>query len=539
MAYGTFEALQTLGGGPVRARLLSSNLDAWNTRWAHLGLARSSIDASYFIFEKDPFGYAYLGYLLKKQFEGVHVRVMTDAMADTFGANGFKMPLRGKDYLQELVNHGGEAFIYHPLWQRPAAALKFDFSVLASNHDKIQVVDGRLSITGGRNIADDYFADPRDLTDAWRDIELAMEGAGVAQALTQAFASELAGDHVHRVKADRLGNWTRRDIELVGSYAMMDLWLKDPGLTETRKAAVRDGPDLRQTMAEALVERTIARLATDLPTALLREPDDREREFLHDNALALVQHPEACGSAIALLAQRSPERDGSAKILDQTSVAGTRVNDFARSITMLIDAATRDVVLENPYVVLTEEMVVAMEAAAGRGVCIEIITNSPLSTDSTVTQAFFLEDWAYMLARIPTLRIYVITGSRKFHSKAAVIDGQISLVTTYNLDLLSGYVNSEVGAAVESPELAADLLAAFRADQADPDHGVLEYRIVRKEDGTPVLKDGQPVPLFGPEHHLPQAVLDDYCKLRKLWSHTLRNNLPYLAPLRHPPLADT
>ena len=421
----------------------------------------------------------------------------------------------------------------------PRRPLNSIFRVLASNHDKIQVVDSSLSITGGRNIADDYFADPRDLTDAWRDIELALEGVGVAQALTQAFASELAGDHVHRVKADRLGNWTRRDIDLVGAYAMMDLWLKGPPLSETETAAVRDEPALRQTMAEALVERTIARLATDLPAALFREPDDREREFLHDNALALVRHAEACGSATTLLTQRAPERDGIAKILDQTSVAGTRVNDFARSITMLIDAATRDVVLENPYVVLTEEMVLAMEAAAGRGVRIDIITNSPLSTDSTVTQAFFLEDWAYMMARIPTLRIYVITGSRKFHSKAAVIDGQISLVTTYNLDLLSGYVNSEVGAAVQSEELAADLLAAFRADLADPDNGVLEYRIVRKEDGAPRLKDGQPVPLFGPEHHLPQEVLDDYCRLRKLWSHTLRSHVPYLAPLRHPPLADT
>jgi putative cardiolipin synthase len=536
MVHVTFEALHTLGGGPVRARLLSSNLDAWNTRWSHLELATASIDASYFIFEKDPFGYAYLGHLLKKQLDGVKVRVMTDAMADTFGVNGFKMPLRGKDYLQELVNHGGEAFIYHPLWQRPAAALEFDFSVLASNHDKIQVVDGRLSITGGRNIADDYFADPLDLKDAWRDIDVAMEGAGTARALTNAFAAEIAGDHIHRVRADRFGNWVPRDIELVGAYVMMDLWLKDPPLAETEKAALRDGSDLRQTMAEALVERTIARLAADLPEALRRVPEKRELAFLSDNALALVAHPEARGSATALLSLRSPERDGVARILDQTSVAGTRVNDFARRITMLIDAATRDVVLENPYVVLTEEMVLAMEAAAGRGVCIDIITNSPLSTDSTVTQAFFLEDWAYMLARIPTLRIHVITGSRKFHSKAAVIDSRICLITTYNLDLLSGYVNGEVGAAVESPELAADLLAAFRADQADPEHAVLEYRIVRNDDGTPVLKDGLPVPLFGPEHHLPQDVLDDYCRLRKLWSQILRNNLPYLAPLRHPPV---
>jgi phosphatidylserine/phosphatidylglycerophosphate/cardiolipin synthase-like enzyme len=35
------------------------------------------------------------------------------------------------------------------------------FSPLASNHDKILVVDGQKAVTGGRNVAIDYFADPR------------------------------------------------------------------------------------------------------------------------------------------------------------------------------------------------------------------------------------------------------------------------------------------------------------------------------------------------------------------------------------------
>jgi phosphatidylserine/phosphatidylglycerophosphate/cardiolipin synthase-like enzyme len=96
-----------------------------------------------------------LGHLLKKQLDGVETRVMTDAMADTFGQRGFKMPLRGKDYLQELANHGGEAYVYHPLWQRPFNALRGDYAAIASNHDKLLVVDGERGITGGRNIGID------------------------------------------------------------------------------------------------------------------------------------------------------------------------------------------------------------------------------------------------------------------------------------------------------------------------------------------------------------------------------------------------
>ena len=44
--------------------------------------------------------------------------------------------------------------------------------------------------------------------------------------------------------------------------------------------------------------------------------------------------------------------------------------------------------------------------------------------------------------------VFVATGDRKFHGKSAVIDDDQSVVSTYNLDLLSGFVNGEVGAVV-------------------------------------------------------------------------------------------
>lgn len=527
-AAAAFDALSTIGGGEVKARLLSANLDAWNGRWVDLERATKSIDASYFIFEKDPFGYAYLGHLLHKQMAGAHVRVMTDAMADTFGKNGFKMPGRGKDYLQELVNHGGEAFIYHPIWQRPFDALKGGFSVLASNHDKIQVVDGTWSVTGGRNVAKDYFADPRDMKEAWRDIDVALEGAGAARGLTAAFEAELGGTYARPVSADRLGNWVKRDLELLGAYQMMDLWLKDAPMAADAKDAARASPEQQKQLAEDLLARTLPRLQ--------RAPNERELAFLRENATSLVHHLEARGSRHAYDANNHDVHAGDSKILDQTSTAGERVNDFAAGMTLLVRGAQKSVVIENPYVVLTEEMIKAMEEASQRGVTIEFITNSPLSTDSDVTQAFFLEDWAYLLARVPTARVWVTTGETKFHAKSAVIDDEISLVTTYNLDLLSGYVNSEVGAAVKSKDFAKELHAAFEADRADPRHGMLEYTIQRDAEGKAVLVDGKPVVTFGPEDHLPKDVLEIYAKKRQTWGHTLRANLPYLEPLRHPSL---
>ncbi|MBI5549266.1 MAG: phosphatidylserine/phosphatidylglycerophosphate/cardiolipin synthase family protein [Deltaproteobacteria bacterium] len=524
-------------GGPAQARVLSKNLDAWNARWEMVSSAKESIDANYFIFERDPFGYAFLGAMLKKQMAGVDVRVMTDAMADPTGEKGFKS--RGSDYLEELVNQGGKAYVYHPVLSRGRDALfGNEYSTLASNHDKILVVDGQRSITGGRNISQDYLADPADHKGAWRDMDVALEGAETAAGLKQAFDVEVnQGAHVaDPVTPDFMGNWDKKDIQLLGAAELMDLWLHDPVLSDAKKAELRANPEALKPFAADLVERALKRATDGLPANLKREPSDSDREFLNGLAADLVKHLEARGSAQTFPTGRLPERSTQTKILDQTSAAGTRMNNIAPALKSLVDSAKKQIVIENPYVVLTEDMLKSLESASARGVKIEIITNSPLSTDSKETQAFFLEDWPSILARCPTAKILVATGERKVHAKSAVIDGEESFVSTYNLDLLSGYVNSEVGAIVKSKEVATDLLAAFAADKADPTNGFIEYKIQRDANGKPALKDGKPVVEFGPEDHLSPEMIAEYAKRRDFWGNKVRENVALFEPLRHPPL---
>lgn len=522
-------------GGPAKARILDDGLDAWNARMDVIENAKTSIDASYFIVEKDPYGFAFLGGLLKKQLDGVPVRLSLDAMADTFGTHGFKAPLKGKDYLQELVNHGGEAYVYHPLYERPLDALKGDYSVLASNHDKILVADGKVGITGGRNIAQDYYANPKDLKGAWRDMDVMMEGAGAAAGLKQAFDAELAnGGASHAVSADRLGNWDKKDLQLLGAYELMNTWLKAPPFTTAQKDALRADKPAQAKLAAELVQQAVAAAQKDLPEKLRREPSEDDLAFLTDQATALVTHLEARGSRAHYDAGAAQVHQTEAKIIDQTSAAaGQRTNNMAPALAALVEGASKRIVIENPYVVLTQDMMNALERAAKRGVQIDIITNSPLSTDSDVTQAFFLEDWQMILSRCPDARIFVATGDRKFHTKSAVIDDEQAVVSTYNLDLLSGFVNGEVGAVVKSKELAADLTQAFEHDRADPANGFIQYTIQKDADGKPVLKDGKPVPEFGPENHLPAEVLETYRKKRNLWGNLVRNNVPQFKPLRH------
>jgi len=63
----------------AQIRLITNNNEAWYARWYMLNAARNTIDMTYFIFEKDAYGKAMLGLLMKKANEGVKIRLMIDA----------------------------------------------------------------------------------------------------------------------------------------------------------------------------------------------------------------------------------------------------------------------------------------------------------------------------------------------------------------------------------------------------------------------------------------------------------------------------
>ncbi len=528
-------------GGVSGARLLEDNVEAWNERWKMLEGATENINAQYFCWDHDVFGKAMLGLIYKKAAqEGVKTRVMVDATGDTFGTRGFKSHIGGRDYLQELVElPNAEAKVYHPHHKKLINQV-FNFNesyIAASNHDKILEVDGERAITGGRNISYEYFAHPHDNAVAWRDTDVAIEGKAPAMALRQAFDVEFGAPWINdTVKPDFLGNWVKRDLELLGAYAVMDSWLKDTPLTESEKEEIRKNPEAREKMAQGLYQDVLDRLPTDGAT---REPGKREKKAILELAQQMAAHPEMRGSYHL---SEGGTHEAEVKILDRTSVVGTGTDTIGKTLVDMVKGAEKRIVIENPYIVMTDDMISTLKEAGERGVEIWLGTNSPSSTDSAVTQAFFLQDWPKLLAAIPNMKIFVATGDRKLHAKVATADDQVSLVSTYNLDLLSTEINSEVGALVWSKDFAAETMNSIIADHDEPRNGVKEYTVLRDANGKPTRYDSKPVYdekgevinppdiTFGPGDHLSSEVLDKYSKKMARWAW-LRENIPQLESL--------
>lgn len=536
-----FDKLVSTAHGTALVRRMTDNVMAWNMKWDLVNKASKRFDFSYFSIERDPYGYAYMGALLAAKLRGVDVRGITDWGSNSSG-HGFSMAGLGADYAQELASYGVDLRFYN----RPENRFKqfredgVTFGVLASDHDKLAVADAGTDHaegeTGGRNVAGAYHQDPKDNPMSWRDDSVQIRGKDVTQGLLAALDREMDGPAVTRVRPDRV-NVKPRATELLVSYQMMESWMRGAPLTDAEKAEVRANPAKKQALADALFEDAVYRtVMMNAPDAIkLKGLTRAETRALKARALELANDVELKGSRGKYDALDNYVK-AEVKILDQTGAAsakpGDRYNEIGPGILQLMRGARKHIVIENPYVVMTEPMMEAFEEAAKRGVRIDIVTNSPESTDSAVTQGFFLNDWKNFLDRVPTARIMVATGQRKFHTKAFVIDGKVSADTSYNADIFSSLVNGEVGAVSRSEPYAQDLLNAIQADLDEPANKFKEWSIKRDADGKAIKgEDGQPIAEYGPETDVNAKLLKRYKPMQLLTR--LASKFELLSPLRH------
>jgi phosphatidylserine/phosphatidylglycerophosphate/cardiolipin synthase-like enzyme len=462
---GLRASFESLPGTPARARLgvLRANTEAWVTRWRLLAQAKRTLDVSYFILKPDIFGASFLGHLIKRAQEGVEIRVLLDAQ-------GTKMTrsARGNDYLDELASTRHITVkMFRPLLNRYLQAL-FTLSpvvALASNHDKILVFDHRRGMIGGRNISVEYFAHPQDLEKAFRDTDVLLEGEAISAALTTVFDAEFESSFAYEVRREAL-DLKPRASELLLAYEAMEAWLKGKPLDPqtARLIAERDLPWQRELEKLPRLRGTLAQTVRPTVTAEMRLIDSRIR-------------------------------------------LGSTADPISQSLVRLMRGAPTEVLIESPYLVLLDETAAVLEEVGRRGVAITILTNSPTSSDNALSQAFFLEQWPELLARVPNLRLFVAGDERNVHSKLAVFDGRTSMVGTYNLDPLSMAINGEIAAVVWSRSFAEALAAHPRHMLAQGPPMVYEYTIRRDAQGRPERgPDGKVLIAFGPrDHSSPEA----------------------------------
>jgi putative cardiolipin synthase len=161
----------------------------------------------------------------------------------------------------------------------------------------------------------------------------------------------------------------------------------------------------------------------------------------------------------------------------------------AEALGRLFASATDHVVIQSPYLVLSDRALELFRDARRRGVRIRVNTNSMASTDNLQAFAGYLNQKNTLLAMGVEIYEYrpdaaTQSDARRrelvadlpaadnpspvfgLHAKSMVVDSKVAFIGTFNLDPRSENLNTEVGAVLHDEGAARALEAAIEKDMA-------------------------------------------------------------------------
>jgi putative cardiolipin synthase len=402
---------------------------AFTARIAMTELAEKTLDLQYFIWDADTTGRILAERVVRAADRGVRVRILVD-----------DLNLEGRDAVVAALDaHPNiEIRLFNPFAQRSAQLLDFiaDFDrVNHRMHNKLFIMDNAVAIVGGRNIGDHYFEVHQQVN--FRDMDV-VAGGPVVRAASGAF------DHFWN------SAWA------VPIRAMVDR----PATEADLRRVVQTGHEqIAQEPYPYPLDRDVAGLKSELMTIFA----------------ALVWAP---GHMIF-------DDPDEIKKYGRTT---TMTEGFYRRIGRL----NRELLIEVPYFVVRERGLEAVKRLHDRGVRIRVLTNSLASNDVLAAHAGHAEHRKELIAAGAELyelrsepaakkRTFYLSGSGRstLHNKVMVFDRKDVFIGSLNLDPRSGDINTEAGLYIESPELAAQVMAYM-------DEGVLpqySYRVLLDADG--------------------------------------------------------
>lgn len=408
-------------------RPLGNGLDALVARLVLAGLAERSLDVQYYLFHDDATGRLLAAHLLKAADRGVRVRLLVD-----------DMDMQRKDAgLAALAQHPMiEIHLFNPFPSRQMRLLNFltHFGTVTRRmHNKSFTADNQLSIVGGRNIGDEYFA--------------AAEGTNFGDMDVLAI-----GPIVRDVSASFDRYWNSQQ-------AIPVAVLTERGDTQSLEVARRGLAEHQAMMADSPYTRRLRE------STLARQLQKRELDWYWGAAELLVDRPE--------------------KVVTDPRDRSTHLGPELRD---LIASAQTELFLISPYFVPGKSGTALLSELVSRGVSVTVLTNSLAATDVPAVHGGYARYRHALLGA--GVKLYEVQPSaqmdddegRRFgrsqaslHAKSVVIDRQQVLVGSMNLDPRSALLNTEMGIVIDSPPFAEAIMAwrdasisalAWRVEQA-------------------------------------------------------------------------
>lgn len=407
------------GGGSLVTR-------AWLTEYAE-----KTIDIQYFIFSTDNVGLIACDYIVRAANRGVKIRILVDDI----------MVEAAIEDILTLDSHPNiDIKIYNPgvnLGKNIFGKIKkFATEYRSANqrmHNKTFTVDGKIVITGGRNIADEYFDYDHEYNFRDRDVLLVGKISREINKSFETFWNSPLSVPITKV-ADEVATNTNdiHRFDKLHQYACNpdNFWPQIRNKIENFHNTIKNIKD-----SKALVWVDNVSFVSDIPG----------------------------------------KNNGESGLGGGGKTTETLIN--------LVKNAKKSIDIQTPYLITSELSQNLFREAVLRGIKIRILTNSLASTDNVEAFSSYQTDREKLLKTGISIfefrpdaaeRTKIMTGELQkvldfkpifgLHAKSMVIDGKITVIGTFNLDPRSANLNTECISIIPSDKISREVLIGMEKE---------------------------------------------------------------------------
>lgn len=180
-------------------------------------------------------------------------------------------------------------------------------------------------------------------------------------------------------------------------------------------------------------------------------------------------------------AERTTPTQGVWLVSNPTTIYAKEPVVFAQLCAMM-DRAESGVVIHSPYAVLNRYMRGALGGGADR-VPVTLMINAVENGANMVGSGDYLYHRGDVLGT--GVRLLEYCGGKSYHGKAVAIDDRLSVIGSFNMDLRSTYLDTELMLVIRSPEINAELRGYMDALHADC-REVLDAQNARMPEGLTI-----------------------------------------------------
>ena len=417
--------------------------------------AQNTIDVQYFIFSTDNIGLLGIDYLVRAADRGVKVRILVDDIM---------LEAKGDELLTLNAHPNISIKIYNPLANvgknilQKLTNLVTDFHGFNQRmHNKTFTVDNLVSITGGRNVADEYFGYDHQYN--FRDRDALLVGEAPKQ-IEQSF--EQFWKHKLSVPVSELLSDDNSNIK--------------PNFEKLHQYACNPKNFLPEVRAQIKA----------MPAAFKQAAESGDVYWL-DNVEYVSD---------------APGKNDAETFLGGSGIATNR-------LIQLVEQANTSITIQTPYLISTDLSQEIFKSLVAKGVKIKILTNSLASNDNldafsgyqrsreallqTGIQIFEFKPDAKIRQKVMSQEMLRQLDQQPIfglHAKSMVIDDHLTVIGTFNLDPRSANLNTESIVVIPSHSVAEKVKATMLVEMQPENawHTTLDWNPDQEVDLSKRLK---------------------------------------------------